>query len=315
MKRSLSMVFMGTSGFAVPILQALHDHYYLMAIVTQPDRARGRGRVLATSEVKQKALELGVPVRQPEKVRDDLFVDEIRGKNPELIVVAAYGQILPGALLRVPPLGCVNVHASLLPKYRGAAPIHWALVQGESETGVTTMLMDEGMDTGPVLLSRVVPIDPEDTAGSLQERLAAAGADLIIDTIEGLKRDDLRPTPQDSSQATYAPPFTKKDGWMDWHQPAWALHNRIRAFTPWPGAFTRFGGKMLKIFRTTVDETGDSRPPGCVVSVGDEGIRVATGKGHLILKEVQLEGKKRLPVQAFLRGYRVQAGAMLGDAP
>ena len=315
MKGSLSMVFMGTSGFATPILQALHDHDDLIAVVTQPDRARGRGRVLALSEVKQRAIELGVPVHQPEKVRDALFIDEIRGMNPELIVVAAYGQILPGALLSVPPLGCVNVHASLLPKYRGAAPIHWALVQGESETGVTTMLMDEGMDTGPVLLSRVVPIYPEDTAGSLQERLAAAGAALIIDTIEGLKGGNLRPTPQDSSQVTYAPPFTKKDGWMDWRQPAWALHNRIRAFNPWPGAFTRLEGKMLKIFRTAVDETGESRPPGCVVNVGEEGIRVATGKGHIILKEVQLEGKKRLPVQAFLLGYCVEAGAMLGDEP
>jgi methionyl-tRNA formyltransferase len=316
MKRSLSAVFMGTSRFATPILQSLYDHYGLIAVVTQPDRPRGRGRLLSMPEIKQRALELGVPVHQPERVRDAAFIDKIRGMSPELIVVAAYGQILPGSLLSVPPMGCINVHGSLLPKYRGAAPIHWALAQGESETGVTTMLMDERMDTGPVFLRRVVPIHPEDTAGSLQERLAVAGAALVIETIEGLKRGDLHPTPQDAREATYAPPFKKKDGWVTWSEPARTLHNRIRAVNPWPGAFTRLRGKMLKIFWAEVDEkTGESQPPGCVVEAGAEGIRVATGKGHIILKDVQLEGKRRLPVQEFLLGYRVEAGTMLGDGP
>jgi len=316
MKRSLSTVFMGTSRFATPILQSLYDHYGLVAVVTQPDRPSGRGRVISMPEVKQRALELDVPVHQPERVKDASVIDTIRGMNPELVVVAAYGQILPRSLLKIPPMGCINVHGSLLPKYRGAAPIHWALARGESETGVTTMLMDEGMDTGPVFLSRVVPIHPEDTAGSLSERLAVAGAALVIETIEGLKRGDLHPTPQDGRQATYAPPFKKKDGWMTWSEPARMLHHRIRAVTPWPGAFTRLRGRMLKIFWAEVDEKpGGRQPPGCVVDTGAEGIRVATGKGHIILKDVQLEGKRRLPVQEFLLGYRVEAGTMLGNGP
>ena len=316
MKRSLSTVFMGTSRFATPILQSLYDHYGLVAVVTQPDRPRGRGRVVSMSEVKQRVLELGVAVHQPERVRDAAFVDKIREMTPELIVVAAYGQILPGSLLSIPPMGCINVHGSLLPKYRGAAPIHWALAQGESETGVTTMLMDEGMDTGPFFLKRVVPIHPEDTAGSLQERLAVAGAALVIETIEGIKQGDLHPTPQDEREASYAPPVKKRDGWMTWSDPARTLHHRIRAVNPWPGAFTRLRGKMLKIFWAEVDEkAGEGQPPGCVVDAGADGIRVATGKGHLILKDVQLEGKRRLPVQEFLLGYRVEAGTMLGDGP
>ena len=310
------IIFMGTPDFAVPSLKKLIDTQHVVGVVTQPDRPAGRGRRLQPPPIKAVALAAGIPVYQPKSLRDEQSAEPLRGWAPDLIVVAAYGQILPGSLLSIPPMGCINVHGSLLPKYRGAAPIHWALARGESETGVTTMLMDEGMDTGPVFLSRVVPIHPEDTAGSLSERLAVAGAALVIETIEGLKRGDLHPTPQDGRQATYAPPLKKKDGWMTWSEPARMLHHRIRAVTPWPGAFTRLRGRMLKIFWAEVDEKpGGRQPPGCVVDTGTEGIRVATGKGHIILKDVQLEGKRRLPVQEFLLGYRVEAGTMLGNGP
>ncbi len=312
MKRPLSIVFMGTSGFAVPILRALFDHYTLIAVVTQPDRPCGRGRRLSVPRVKESALQLNIPVFQPRRAGEPAFVDEIRKLKPRLIVVAAYGQILPEALLHVPEMGCINVHASLLPRYRGAAPISRALADGESSTGVTTILMDEGMDTGPILLSRTVPIDPKDTAASLQERLAVVGAGAVLETIGGLEKKGIRPVPQDESQATYAPPLRKEDGWIDWSQPASVLHRRMRALNPWPGTFTRLGGKILKVFSAEVDETYQSENPGCIVNAGPEGIRVATGKGHLILKEIQAEGKKRLLVRDFLLGHPVEPGKILG---
>jgi methionyl-tRNA formyltransferase len=312
MKRALSIIFMGTSRFAVPILHALFHHYSLVAVVTQPDRPGGRGRGLSMSRVKEAALELDVPVLQPEHARDPAFVGGTRRLKPRFIVVAAYGQILPRPLLDVPEMGCVNVHASLLPRYRGAAPINWAIAEGESRTGVTTMLMDEGMDTGPILLSRTVPIDPNDTAASLEEKLADVGAEVIVETIEGLVKGAVRPIPQDGSQATYAPQLQKKDGWIDWSEPAEVLHRRTRAFDPWPGTFTRIGGKTLKVLSAEVDDTRQNQDPGCIVGVDREGIRVATGKGHLILKAVQLEGKKRLAAREFLMGHSVEAGMILG---
>ncbi|NIO03558.1 MAG: methionyl-tRNA formyltransferase [Proteobacteria bacterium] len=311
MKGSLPIVFMGTSGFAVPILQSLFDNYQVIAVVTQPDKPRGRGRVLSISEVKERALALNIPIHQPEKVRDTAFIIEVRKRKPQLIVVAAYGQILPRDLLEVPKMGCINVHASLLPKYRGAAPINWAIAEGESETGVTTIIMDEGMDTGPILLRRAIPIGPKDTAHSLGEKLGKVGAEVIVDTVGGLERGKIRPMPQEAREATYAPPLKKEDGRIDWRQPAIVLHRRMRAMSPWPGTFTRLGGKILKVFWAEVDETSHSQPPGCVLDVGSHGIRVATGEGQLVLKEVQLEGKKRLPVREFLLGHPIDAGAIL----
>ncbi len=314
MKKSLPILFMGTSRFAVPILQTLNDHYHLVAVITQPDRPSGRGRPLSMPPVKELSLELGIPVLQPENIRNPSLLDETRKLEPRLIVVAAYGKILPRSILNLPEMGCINIHASLLPRYRGAAPIHWAIAQGESITGVTTILMDEGMDTGPILLSREVPIDPGDTTGSLMERLARAGAEIILETIQGLERGDLRARLQDSSKATYAPPFKKQDGWLDWKKPAIILHNHIRALNPWPGTFTHLEGKVLKVFKTELDENPDeergTERPGCVAQTGPEGIRVATGNGLLILKEIQLEGKKRLLAREFLMGYRLGRGTM-----
>jgi methionyl-tRNA formyltransferase len=265
------------------------------------------------SEVKERALTLTIPIHQPESVKDPAFIREIKKLNPRLIVVAAYGQILPRSLLEIPEMGCVNVHASLLPKYRGAAPINWAIAAGESETGVTTMMMDEGMDTGPILLSRSVDIDPMDTAISLQERLADVGAEVVVETIQGLEEGTIHPIAQDGEKATYAPPLKKEDGRIDWSLPASVLHKRLRAMIPWPGAFTQMEEKILKVCWAEIDETSHGHPPGCIVDVGPQGIRVTAGKGYLILKEVQLEGKKRLPVRAFLLGHPVDAGTILGS--
>ncbi|NIQ37027.1 MAG: methionyl-tRNA formyltransferase [Proteobacteria bacterium] len=311
MKERLSLVFMGTSGFAVPILQSLFGNYTVSTIITQPDRPRGRGRALSMSEVKERALTLTIPIRQPESVKDPAFIREIKKLNPRLIVVAAYGQILPRRLLDIPEMGCVNVHASLLPKYRGAAPINWAIAHGESETGVTTMMMDEGMDTGPILLSRSVDIDPMDTAISLQGRLAGLGAEVVVETIQGLEEGTIHPVAQDEEKATYAPPLKKEDGRIDWSLPASVLHNRLRAMIPWPGAFTQMEGKILKVCWAELDETPHSHPSGCIVDVGPQGIRVTAGTGYLLLKEVQLEGKKPLPVREFLLGHPVDAGTIL----
>ena len=312
MTRPVPIAFMGTSQFACPVLQSLHDHYRVMAVVTQPDRPKGRGRILSMSEVKERALKIGIPVLQPKRVAEPTFLREIQALNARLIVVAAYGRILPRAILEVPEMGCINVHPSLLPKYRGAAPINWAIAQGDVETGVTTFLMDEGMDTGPVLLRRAVSIKPKDTASSLEQRLAKIGAKIILETIEAWERGDISPIPQDSSQATYAPALKKEDGWIDWSQPARVVHNRIRALDPWPGTFTRMGGKILKILCSEVDDTHQNSPPGCIVELKKEGIRVATGEGHIILKEIQFEGKKRLSVREFLLGHRMVEGTMLG---
>jgi methionyl-tRNA formyltransferase len=302
---------MGTSGFAVPILHALFNHFFLAAVVTQPDRPKGRGRRLAVSAVKEKALNLGIPVLQPEGVRNPAFIEELRNLKPRLAVVAAYGQILPGELLEIPEMGCVNVHASLLPRYRGAAPMNHAIINGESRTGVTVIQMDEGMDTGPLLLSREAQIEPEDTVASLQVRLATIGAGVIVETIRGLESGEIKPIPQDESLATYAPLLKKEDGRIDWTQSAAALERRIRGLQPWPGSFTRLEGRVLKVFSGRVDRTQQSQPPGCIVEVKGEGIRVATGDGHLILDEIQLEGKRRLPVREFVMGCRVVPGTIL----
>jgi methionyl-tRNA formyltransferase len=308
MKRPPSVIFMGTSAFAVPILHALSHRYALIAVVTQPDRPKGRGRVPSPSKVKENALRLGLRVLQPESVRAPDFVQKIKRLGPDLIVVVAFGQILSASLLQIPEMGCINVHASLLPKYRGAAPINRAIEKGETKTGVTTILMDEGMDTGPILLSRMVSIDRNDTAISLEERLAAFGTEVAVKTVEGLKTGTVKPIPQDEKKATYAPSLRKEEGRIDWSRPASVLHSQIRAFTPWPGTFTRMGKKILKIFSAEVDNIPHDQHPGCIVAVGRGDIRVATGQGYLILKELQLEGKRRLPVREFLRGHRVEIG-------
>jgi methionyl-tRNA formyltransferase len=310
----MDVLFMGTPEFAVPTVQALLDsRHALRAVVTQPDKPSGRGRRLSAPPVKQLALENGIPCLQPAILRDPEVVAELGALEPEVIVVAAYGKILPPDVLAIPPKGCINGHASLLPKYRGAAPIQWAIINGERETGVTIILMDEEMDHGPILVQRSAPIAPGETAGELHDRLAAQVADALLEALEGLEAGTISPVPQDHSQATFAPLLAKEDGRLDWSEPAETLVNRVRGVTPWPGATTTLDGTPLKVWRATVGAKEASGRPGEVVAVGDDGLSVACGRGAVLLEEVQVAGKRRMDASSFLRGYQVALGTVLGD--
>jgi methionyl-tRNA formyltransferase len=309
----MRVIFMGTPAFGVPILRAIHmSNQGLIGVVTQPDRPRGRGRKLGISPVKELAMGFGLSVLQPQTTKDEAFIVEVKRMSPDLIVVAAYGRMLTRDLLNIPPLGCINVHASLLPKYRGAAPIQWTIVNGERITGITIMKMDEGMDTGDILLTQEVEIGNEDTAQNLHDRLAQVGASLIIKAMEQLEKGTICPIPQDHDKASYAPPLKKEDGLIDWSQSARDISNRIRGFNPWPGAFTYLKGVRLKIFRGEIIDEGVRGAPGGVVQSGLGGVKVITGKGSLLIKEVQLEGRKRMPIDEFLIGNEIPPGTQLG---
>jgi methionyl-tRNA formyltransferase len=309
-----SIVFMGTPEFALPSLEALlAAGVPVLLVVTQPDRPKGRGRKVVASPVKQLALQRGLQVFQPEKIRKPDAIERIRAESPECIVVVAYGQLLPASLLEVPPLGAVNVHASLLPGYRGAAPVHWALIKGETVTGVTTILMDEGMDTGEILLQRAVAIRAEETVGTLHDRLAAEGASLLVETLGLLRSGGLEPTAQDGSQASYAPTLTREDGRVNWDDEPGRICCRIRGLDPWPGAFTRWQGKRLKLFGCQPLVRGTRSRPGTVVAVAEEGLKVAAREGMVIVERVQLEGGRALSVRDFLRGHSLQVGTVLGE--
>ncbi len=308
------VVFMGTSDFAVCSLQALLDAKVpVIGVYTQPDRPKGRGRKLNAPPVKQLALELGIPVCQPNRLRDAQAVQSVRDLHPDLIVVTSYGQILPQAVLDIPPLGCINVHASLLPRYRGASPVNRALMDGEQVTGVTTMLMDAGLDTGAMLLSGELKIDFEETAGQLEERLAQLGGEVLIETIHRLRRGELDPKPQDDALSSYAPLLKKEDGLIDWSFPAMTLHNRVRGLDPWPGAFTRLRDVPLKIYRTlpVTLETEPEGVPGQVLSADSSGLCILCGEGALLVREAQLPGRNRLKIGDFLRGARIAPGEIL----
>jgi len=310
---AIRTVFMGTPDFALPTLQGLIEAgVNLCGVFTQPDRPRGRGKVLAPPPVKEMALDHDLPVFQPEKLRDTAIVELIQELRPDLIVVVAYGQILPKSVLQIPQYGCINVHASLLPRYRGAAPINKAVVDGEQVTGVTTMLMDVGLDTGDMLVKRATEIGSEETAGELHDRLALLGREAMEETLRRLCDGTLRPEPQDDAQSCYAPMMKKEDGHIDWSRPAPVLHNLVRGLSPWPGAFTHWNGQMLKLGRTLA-EGGPAAEPGTVVSADGDGIRIACGEGVLRVRELQLAGKKKLPASDFLRGTSLSAGDRLGD--
>jgi methionyl-tRNA formyltransferase len=312
MKSGFKTIFMGTPDFAVPSLKALHEHNTDVAlVVTQPDRPRGRGRRVTPPPVKSAALKLGCDIVQPSSIKTDAFADLLVRHTPDLIIVVAFGRLLPKNILEVPKVATINVHASLLPKYRGPAPIQWAIINGDKETGVTTMLMDEGMDTGDTLLSTKIDILPDDTAGSLLNRLAEAGADLLIETVDIIIKKGLHPVPQDHSQATYAPLLKKKDGHLDWELPAESLDPFIRGMTPWPGAFTFHQNKRLKIFKASPIPMEIDVPPGTVIRGFADELRVATGKGALSILEAQGESGKRLLIRDFLRGYKVSPGSVL----
>ena len=305
-------IFMGTPDFACPTLQKLIERGdNLVAVVTQPDRPKGRGQKLMPPPVKELAEKNGIPVYQPPKVRDPGFIDIIRELKPDIIVVVAFGQILPKALLDIPSHGCINVHASLLPRYRGAAPLNWCIINGETETGVTTMLMDVGLDTGDMLLVQKTPLDENENIASLHDRMATMGADLLAETLDRLATDDLVPQPQHDPDSSYAPMLKKEDGIINWHAAARTIHNQVRGLAVWPGACTTIDGQVLKIFRTLVGE--GSGEPGTVLQASKGHFEVACQSGSLFLQELQLAGKKRLDSASFLAGYPVAVGTLLAN--
>jgi len=304
------VVFMGTPEFACPTLQKLIDRgEHVVAVVTQPDRPKGRGQKMMFPPVKELALKYNIPVHQPPKVRDTGAIELIRELRPDVIVVVAFGQILPRTLLEIPARGCINVHASLLPRYRGAAPLNWCIVNGEHETGVTTMLMDVGLDTGPMLLKRSTPIDENEDIISLHDRMSVMGAELLSETLDGLASGAIVPQEQDNTQSCYAPMLKKEDGQINWGRDARSIHNQVRGLVAWPGAYTWLDGQVLKIYRTRV--SSGCGLPGQVLRAAKNGIEIACLTDSLILEEVQLAGKKRLDVASFLSGYPITEGTRL----
>ena len=310
----MRIVFMCTPEFAVPSLKALlRSEHRVVGVVTQPDRPKGRGQELAASPIKQLALQSNIPILQPLKMKDPAFLDALATWKPDLIAVAAFGRILPKIILDLPPRGCINVHASLLPKYRGAGPIQWALIKGERETGITTMLMDEGMDTGAILLQEKTPIAPDDTAGTLSVKLAEVGGRLLVTTLAGLLDGTVTPQPQDGSLATMAPLLKKEDGLLEWTQPASELANRVRGLTPWPGAYTYANDERWTIWRAAVSgETGGAGAPGTVQRATKDALLVSTGRGLLAITELQPANSRRMTAAQYLAGHPVPPGLMLG---
>ena len=307
----LRLIFFGTPEFAVPSLHALlAGSDPVVGVVCQPDKPAGRGQQLAAPPVKRLAVDASLPVLQPEKLRTPEILDTLRAWKPDLMVVAAYGKILPPALLELPRYGCINVHASLLPKYRGAAPIQWAIRRGEEHTGVTIMQMNERMDAGDIILQRATPIGTEETYGALQTRLAQLGADALREVIAQLHAGTLSRRPQRHEEMTLAPMVRKADGRIVWTQPAIEIARMARAFNPWPSAFTQLDGKLLKIHQAHATAYPTTATPGTVTSTS-EGIAVATGAGTLVLEVLQLEGRKRLTATEFVRGGGIRAGTTL----
>jgi methionyl-tRNA formyltransferase len=309
------IIFMGTPDFAVPSLKALvQGGHKVISVVTQPDRPRGRGRKIFLSPVKRVAQEYGIKILQPEKASDGQFCDTIRDLEPYLLIVVAFGQILKNNLLTIPHWGALNIHASLLPKYRGAAPIHWAILNNETKTGLTAMRMDEGLDTGPILLQEEVSINEHETAGSLHDRLAGLSGDFIIKTLKSLSENRLKEIHQDPNGATYAPKIDRGMSLIKWDQPADAISGLIRALDPWPGAFTTLKGKEIKLFSSRVtDKEARDEVPGRVAEQSEGVLLVETGKGLIEILELQIPGKKRLPAGDFLRGFVLERGTMLGS--
>lgn len=312
MAPSLNLIFCGTPDFAVPTLERLVEAgFHVQLVVTQPDRPKGRGLELVSSPVKQCALKLKLPIHQPESIKNnDTFRAQITALKPDAIIVVGYGRIIPQWMLDLPPLGNINLHASLLPKYRGAAPIQWAIARGETVTGATTMKIDAGLDTGDILLQREIPIAPNDTAETLAPKLAAVGADLMVETLRGLQASSIRPRQQDQTQATLAPILKKEDGLIDFSRPAAEILNRMRGFQPWPGAYTKFRGKSLQVRKACA--TDRILPVSELKMEGDHLLVGCGGDTAIDLLELQLEGKKRGSAPDFVRGYRPRPAEKLG---
>lgn len=312
----MRVIFMGTPDFAVGTLEAvIAAGHEVMLAVTQPDRPKGRGKAMQAPPVKVCAQAHGIEVFQPERIRNAECIEHLRSYDADIIIVAAFGQILPEEILNMPRYGCVNVHASLLPKYRGAAPIQWAVINGDKVSGVTTMRMDAGLDTGDMIEKVEVTLDPEETGGSLFDRLADAGAKLCVHTMAQIEAGTAQYEKQQESEATHVGMIKKQMGNIDWSRPAEEIERLIRGLNPWPSAYTRLNGKTLKIWHADVvtDTAGTQQKPGTVVRVTGQELFVQTGDGVLSLKEVQLEGKKRMDIEAFLRGYEITEQQILGE--
>ncbi len=309
----MRVVFMGTPDFAVGTLHALAEsEHEVLAVVTQPDKPKGRGKTLQPTPVKEEALRYELPVWQPKKVRTPEFQEQLAALNPDIIVVVAFGQLIPRSILELPKFGCVNVHASLLPKYRGAAPIQWAVIDGEKESGVTLMRMDEGLDTGDMIARAVIPLDAQETGGSLFDKLSQVGAQLLIDTLPAIEAGTVSYEKQPRESTTkYAAMLEKKMGLIDWTKDASVIECLIRGLNPWPSAYTYLNGKTLKIWQAAVEEAAPQAEPGTVLSADKKGMVVACGKGALRILRLQLEGKKQMDTDAFLRGYAVESGTRL----
>ena len=307
----MRIVFCGTGAIGALALKALltSEKHTVVGVITQPDKPAGRDLKPRMSAIKQIALAQNLPVQQPEKLRSAAALDDLRALVPDLMVVAAYGQILPKSVLETPRLGCLNLHASLLPRHRGASPIHAAILAGDHETGITVMYMDEGLDTGDILLAQKLAIGSDETTGQLHDRLADLAALCLLEALDLLEQGNAPRIPQDSALATYAPKLKKNDGLLDWHQPAEALATRIRAMSPWPGATTRLAGQTLKIHAAATDSA--SGAPGEILASAPGVLRVACGSGSLVLLSLQLEGRKRLPAAEFLRGHPLPPGTRL----
>lgn len=309
----MKVIFMGTPDFSVGTLKALIQagHEVVLA-VTQPDKPKGRGKAVAFSPVKEEALAHGIPVFQPRRIREPEAVSELRGYEADVMVVVAFGQILPKEILDMTRYGCINVHASLLPKYRGAAPIQWAVIEGEEVSGVTTMQMDEGLDTGDMIQKTGIVLDEDETGGSLHDKLAEAGAALCVETLEKIENGTAEFTKQGESPTAYARTLDKKLGNIDWHRPAVEIERLIRGLNPWPSAYTMWDGRMMKLWEADVVQEDSCMEPGTIVRVDKKAFCVQTGKGELKVLALQIPGKKRMDADAFLRGYHLEEGSVLG---
>lgn len=309
----MNIVFMGTPDISVSILDAIvNSRHNVTAVVTREDKPKGRGKEMAFPPVKEYALEHNIPVFQPGKIKSPEAIEILKKYEADIFVVAAYGQILSKEILEMPRLGCINVHTSLLPKYRGSSPIQWAIIEGETETGVTIMQMDEGMDTGDILFTKTVPIDKDETGGSLFDKLAATGADIIVDALDLIEKGEVTPIKQDEELATYTKMLNKKLGYIRFVRSAEEIERLVRGLDPWPSTYTYYNDKTLKIWKAEVVDENDPSEPGTVVKVDSDAIYVNTTKGILKILELQLEGKKRMKTKDFLLGYKIKPGEVFG---
>ncbi|MCS7279631.1 MAG: methionyl-tRNA formyltransferase [Thermodesulfobacteriaceae bacterium] len=308
--RRYRVVFFGTPEFAIPPLEGLFERENLLAVVTQPEKPKGRGLKFSASPIKIWAQNKGLPVLEPEKLKDENFIAKLKEFCPELIVVCAYGKILPKLILELPQYGCWNIHASLLPKYRGASPINWAILNGEKETGITIFLMEEGLDTGPILLQKELPISEEDTALDLSCKLSQLAKEAILEAIELHKKGQLKAFPQGEEGISYAPLLKKEDGFFTFEEPALVIERKVRALLPWPTAYTYYKNKLLKVFSAKAFPLKKGEKPGIILKIMREGVLVSTSQGAILIKEVQMEGKRRISGYEFACGQRLKVGAL-----